>query len=111
VCLTTSTLESVGLTTLEPLARGIPVVSTAVGDASTYYFDESLAGFCVPSRDPDALARGVLELASDYENYRRRFAENGRSLADLHSGRENSLVQLVDPLSVQTDETAHASAR
>jgi glycosyltransferase involved in cell wall biosynthesis/peptidoglycan/xylan/chitin deacetylase (PgdA/CDA1 family) len=111
VCLTTSTLESVGLTTLEPLARGIPVVSTAVGDASTYYLDESLARFCVPPRDPGALAREVLELAADYENYRRRFADNGRSLTDSHSGHENSLVQLVDPLSVQTDETAHASAR
>ena len=51
---------------LEALSRGIPVVSTRVGDASRYYLSGSLGRFCVPAGDPDGIAAAIVELCSSY---------------------------------------------
>ena len=50
VCLSTSIWDNVQVAVLEALARGVPVVSTRVGDAPRYYRVASLAGFCVERR-------------------------------------------------------------
>ena len=67
VCLSTSLRDATQIAILEPLARGIPVVSTRVGDAPAHYVDGSLRSFCVDGADHDALAEAVLALASSYD--------------------------------------------
>jgi glycosyltransferase involved in cell wall biosynthesis len=49
VCLSTSAADNVQVAVLEPLTRGIPVVSTRVGDAPRYYLSGPLGRFCVPA--------------------------------------------------------------
>src|SRR5207248_8831432 len=70
--------------TLEPLPRGIPVVSTGVGDAPRHYVTPALRSFCVEPGDVDAAAAAILELASAYDRYRDEFAANGRLLQARH---------------------------
>ena len=52
VCLSTSVWDNVQVAVLEALARGIPVVSTRVGDAPRYYGDGELAACCVEPATP-----------------------------------------------------------
>jgi glycosyltransferase involved in cell wall biosynthesis len=84
VCLSTSLRDATQIAILEPLARGIPVVSTRVGDAPAYYTAPSLERFCVDPRDTRAAARAILELVSSYERYRRQFAANAHQLRARH---------------------------
>ena len=61
VCLSTSLRDATQIAILEPLARGIPVVSTRVGDAPAHYVSASLQSFCVDAADPDATAAAILD--------------------------------------------------
>ena len=51
-CLSTSRWDNVQVAVLEALARGVPVISTRVGDAPRYYALPGLERFCVPPGDP-----------------------------------------------------------
>lgn len=98
VCLSTSARDNVQVVLLEALSRGIPVVSTQVGDAPDYYVVPILERFCVPAREADAIADAILELASSYGRYRPAFAANGRLLRTRHGegiGRLASLIEFV----------------
>jgi glycosyltransferase involved in cell wall biosynthesis len=83
LCLSTSLREGTQVAVLEPLARGIPVVSTRVGDAPGYY-ERGLRAFCVEPRDSEAAAEAILALADSYDRYRRRFAANSHELVQRH---------------------------
>ena len=95
VCLSTSAADNVQVAVLEPLARGIPVVSTRVGDAPRYYATGELDRFCVPAEDPEAIARAILELCSSYPSYRGHFGRNGELLAAEHARAPSVLAHLV----------------
>jgi glycosyltransferase involved in cell wall biosynthesis len=95
VCLSTSVWDNVQVAVLEALARGVPVVSTRVGDAPRYYRAPSLAGFCVASGDAEALSGALGRLASDYAAHRRAFADNGRELASTHRDAPRILMELI----------------
>jgi glycosyltransferase involved in cell wall biosynthesis len=94
VCLSTSVRDNVQVAALEALARGIPVVSTQVGDAPAYY-THALARFCVPVGDAAALSDALRELADSSGEPRRLFTENGRRLREEHARAAHVLTDLV----------------
>jgi glycosyltransferase involved in cell wall biosynthesis len=94
VCLSTSLRDATQVAILEPLARGIPVVSTRVGDAPAHYVDGGLRSFCVDG-DPEALAEAVLALSSSYSRLREEFAANAGSLRARHARGPERLSALV----------------
>jgi glycosyltransferase involved in cell wall biosynthesis len=98
VCLSTSLRDATQIAILEPLARGIPVVSTRVGDAPHYYPAE-LGAFCLSAGDPGAAAAAILELASSYERYVEQFAANADRLGRVHREGRERLATLVDTAS------------
>jgi glycosyltransferase involved in cell wall biosynthesis len=96
VCLSTSLRDATQIAMLEPLARGIPVVSTRVGDAPAHYVDPSLRSFCVDPVDADSAASAILTLASSYAQYRDEFAANARRLRARHALGPERLSALLD---------------
>jgi glycosyltransferase involved in cell wall biosynthesis len=96
VCLSTSLRDATQIAILEPLARGIPVVSTQVGDAPGYYAAPSLRRFCVDPRDPDAAAEAILGLAWSYDAYREQFAANAARLRRRHRLARERLSSLLE---------------
>ena len=83
LCLSSSLRDATQIAVLEPLARGVPVVSTRVGDAAGYYA-RGLRGFCVEPRDSEGTVEAVLALADSYDRYRERFAANSHELVRRH---------------------------
>jgi glycosyltransferase involved in cell wall biosynthesis len=73
--------EYVGVTNIQAMASGVPVVSTRSG-AIPEYVPQS-AGILVPERDPKALAEAILQLLPD-ESLRRKMGEAGRAGAVEH---------------------------
>ncbi len=64
VFVTTPWYEPFGITPLEAMACGVPVVGSAVGGIRTTVVD-GVTGRLVPPKDPQALAARLAELASD----------------------------------------------
>jgi glycosyltransferase involved in cell wall biosynthesis len=95
VCLSTSVADNVQVAVLEALSRGIPTVSTRVGDAPSYYVVSSLDHFCVRPGEPQATADALLDLASSYDMYRREFVANAAALRERHDRAGDVLARLV----------------
>lgn len=95
LCLSTSAADNVQVAVLEALSRGIPVVSTRVGDAPCYYLGGPLGRFCVAPGDPDAIAGAILELCSSYPSYRDDFCRNGQQLTAQHAEAPSVLGHLI----------------
>ncbi len=98
VCLSTSVWDNVQVAVLEALSRGVPVVSTRVGDAPHYYRVSELGGCCVEP-DAEALSRALDALAGSYEPMRRRFADNGAALRAVHREAPRILMSLISDAS------------
>jgi glycosyltransferase involved in cell wall biosynthesis len=96
ICLSTSLRDATQIAILEPLARGIPVVSTRVGDAPAHYVSPSLQSFCVDAADPDATAAAILALASSYARQREEFAANADQLRARHARGPERLSSLLE---------------
>jgi glycosyltransferase involved in cell wall biosynthesis len=71
-----STREAQGISLLEAMARGVPVVASAVGGIPEVVTD-GVDGRLVPPGDSDALADAIVELLRDDE-LRLRLGEAGR---------------------------------
>ena len=94
-CLSTSRWDNVQVAVLEALARGVPVISTHVGDAPRYYSLPGLERFCVPPGDPAEVAGAAAALAVGYDGHRRAFAENGARLRAVHRESPRILMELI----------------
>jgi glycosyltransferase involved in cell wall biosynthesis len=94
-CLSTSRWDNVQVAVLEALGRGVPVISTRVGDALRYYAFPGLDRFCVPPGDPVGIADATTAVAARYEDHRRAFAENGSRLRAVHRDASRILLELI----------------
>jgi glycosyltransferase involved in cell wall biosynthesis len=109
-CLSSSSRDAAQLAVLEALCRGIPVVSTQVGDAPHYYVRDELKRFCVPPRDPGALAAALLALANSYDDARASFTANALNLVERHERQAaEALMRVVD--SARRSSGAHRRRR
>ncbi|MFF3611415.1 glycosyltransferase family 4 protein [Streptomyces sp. NPDC002580] len=80
----TSNFESFGMTIVEAMRSGLPVVSTDCAYGPGEIIQDGVDGRLVPVRDRDALASALLELVSDDERRRtmgRSAMENTRRFA------------------------------
>ena len=93
--LATSVWDNAQVALLEALSRGVPAVTTAVGDAPRYLVDPALARFCVPCGDADALGGALAALGEGYDDWRARFAANGERLRALHGRAADVLEELI----------------
>jgi glycosyltransferase involved in cell wall biosynthesis len=110
-CLATSVADATQLTVLEPLSRGIPTVSTQVGDAPSHYLSSSIRHLCVPPRDAEATADALLDLASSYDSYRSRFADNAELLRARHAEAGEALAQLLAEALSGAERAGESSVR
>ena len=98
-CLATSVADNVQVAVLEALSRGIPTVSTRVGDAPTYYVSAPLQNLCVPTQNPEAMAAALADIASSYDRCRREFTANAEILRARHTDVGDDLVRLLRSVS------------
>jgi glycosyltransferase involved in cell wall biosynthesis len=108
-CLATSVADNVQVTVLEALCRGIPTVSTCVGDAPTYYSVPAISHLCVEPADPEAAAAALLDVASSYDRYRAEFAANGGVLRERHAAAGEAFVQLLRDVHLEPETAAPAT--
>jgi glycosyltransferase involved in cell wall biosynthesis len=111
VTVTTPWYEPFGLTPLESMACGRPVIGSAVGGI-TYTIADGETGFLVPPRDPQALADRLYELLKN-PTLRRQMGKKGRRRVErkftwpqvaLHTAR------LYDTLIVKQEQPATTMA-
>jgi glycosyltransferase involved in cell wall biosynthesis len=93
-CLATSVADNVQVAVLEALSRGIPTVSTQVGDAPAYYNRPAIRHLCVEPGNAEAAARALLDLAGSYDRYRQEFAANAAVLRAHHAQAGTALAGL-----------------
>jgi glycosyltransferase involved in cell wall biosynthesis len=77
-----ATSEGLGVCLLEAQAAGVPVVASRVGGIPEAV-DDQVTGTLVPSADPEAMARAVIELLGHPER-RARMGEAGRRHVARH---------------------------
>lgn len=78
----TSRAEAFGLTQLEAMATGTPVVSTAVGTGVEFVNQHEVTGLVVPPGDSDALAAALTELLVDVARRRQLGAQAATRVRD-----------------------------
>lgn len=98
--------ESFGLTFVEAMHAGLPVVTTAVGGACEVVNDT--CGLLVPPDDPFALAAQLRRLLQD-EALRTRFKESGPARARLLCDPRAQAERLFGLLKETVDEPARAA--
>jgi glycosyltransferase involved in cell wall biosynthesis len=108
-CLATSVADNVQVAVLEALSRGIPTVSTRVGDAPWYYSSLSIRHLCVAPQDPEAAAAALFDLASSYDGYQSLFAANADILRIRHADAGEALLRLLGEALPATESTGRRS--
>ncbi len=57
--------EAFGITIIEAMACGLPVISTELGTGTSYVNQDDITGYIVPPRDSEAINRALKKLLSD----------------------------------------------
>jgi glycosyltransferase involved in cell wall biosynthesis len=81
-----SYLEGMGTSTLDAMAAGLAVVATRVGGIPEIV-DDGVTGVLVEPRDPEALARAIVELAGDRPRRERMGGEARIKVRDFSADR------------------------
>lgn len=81
VFIMSSVSEGLGTSVLDALATGLPIVATAAGGIPEMIHDGD-TGILVPTRDPQALADGILRMLRNGEAAR-KMAERGKEMVAL----------------------------
>jgi glycosyltransferase involved in cell wall biosynthesis len=109
VFVSTPWYEPFGITTLEAMACGVPVIGSAVG-AIQYSVADGSTGFLVPARDPHALAARLRQLRDD-PMLRASLGRAGAERVRAHFSWDRVTEQLVDVYrSVSQKQTAAITA-
>jgi len=104
--------ESCGRGAVEPLLCGVPVVATNVGGLPDLIRDVE-TGWLVPPKNPEALARAILEAVQDKQEARRRTIEGqklARQLFDVER-TARGLAEIYDEVLTQGGSAALAHGR
>ncbi len=86
--------ESFGISLLEAMCSGLPVVATSVG-GPLEVVEEGVSGFLVPPRDPVRLAEAIVRLVQDGD-LRRRLGRRARERIEGHFSEEAMVDGLLD---------------
>lgn len=86
-----SDVETFGITGVEAMAAGVPVLSTACGGPEDYVTPET--GLIVAAGSAEALAEGILQMRDKYLSYP---PETLRDYAAAHFGKEAVVHKLMD---------------
>jgi rhamnosyl/mannosyltransferase len=84
--------EAFGISAIEAMAAGLPVVTTELGTGTTFVNRHGETGLVVPARDSAALAMAVRRLLAD-DGLRRRMAAAARRRAVAEFGQESMLAR------------------
>jgi len=90
--------DGIPVAILEAMARGVPVVTTAVGGISELITDGQ-TGLLVPPTDPDAMAAALARLAAD-PVLAQALGEQGQTLVCTQRSPEQQTVELMKCLTV-----------
>lgn len=95
--------EQVGMTNIQAMASGVPVVSTTSG-AIAEYVPNKIAGLLILERDSERLASAIIRLLDD-ERLRDKLAKGARNYAIKHyDAQKNILVAQEIILKILRDE-------
>jgi rhamnosyl/mannosyltransferase len=84
-----SRAEAFGIVNLEAMARGLPLITTEVGSATSWVNAHGVTGLVVPPMDPDALAEAINAMRD--EEARRRMGNAARERVKAHFAREKMI--------------------
>ncbi|MFC4337213.1 glycosyltransferase family 4 protein [Salininema proteolyticum] len=80
VALSSAWKEPFGLTLVEAMAAGTPLVSTEVKYGPMSFIEDGYNGLLAPPQDPEALGNALARVMED-ETLRKHLSENGRAVA------------------------------
>jgi glycosyltransferase involved in cell wall biosynthesis len=105
VVISSQCFESFGLTAVEAMIRGVPVVATRVGGLPEVVGEAGEGGYIVAADDPEAFAARIVELLADPER-RRAMGERGRERANARFTAQRMAKEYHDALHAEPSPLA-----
>lgn len=98
--------EQVGMTNIQAMACGVPVISTHSG-AIPEFVPDGVAGVLVPERSPSALAEAIIDMLDDKARGQ-RMGEAGREYCTQHYDARQNVRQAENALLGLVERTRYA---
>lgn len=106
VTISSQSFESFGLTAVEGMIRGVPVVATRTGGLPEVVGEDGDGGYTVAADDPAGFAARIIELLGDPER-RRQVGERGRARVAAHFTAERMAAEYHAALSMEALPDVH----